>query len=414
MKEFDGRVPPPPRFEHEEHHEQGERGHGRPGRGGRGKRGPGFNKMAMKHRNVEHLHTRAAFVSFLMWMCVLIAGAIGFRASKTQENSPWIRCTFKKSLIFIVLASLLGIWKLTLDAKLMKGMERFHKEWRNKPKGNMFGKHKKQWNFKKQQAMSKEELIAAKKNWISEKQEQFFGRGRGLQATPSGRQGRRLGSAFGVFDFVNNAISSGVKQAKHSAESALKKYDEGLSKAVQKGVQKVHEGIENIAKESLKDIKTMHEPSIKAEEPVQSPVDEPAVAEEPQVEAAFVEGAAHPELKASIENPAKEVETSPIEAPAVQDIKVTETPAAEQVEQEEEVAVEEKEPELDAFELEELAAMQSLADMGRLFNDEDEARMVKLTEDLDAWINKYATTFEDPEEILFEVSSSLMTDEMEA
>ena len=58
--------------------------------------------------------------------------------------------------------------------------------------------------------------------------------------------------------------------------------------------------------------------------------------------------------------------------------------------------------------------MQSLADMGRLFNDEDEARMVKLTEDLDAWINKYATTFEDPEEILFEVSSSLMTDEMEA
>ena len=34
------------------------------------------------------------------------------------------------------------------------------------------------------------------------------------------------------------------------------------------------------------------------------------------------------------------------------------------------------------FSTEEKIAMQTLADMGRLFDDEDEARMVKLTEDL--------------------------------
>lgn len=56
--------------------------------------------------------------------------------------------------------------------------------------------------------------------------------------------------------------------------------------------------------------------------------------------------------------------------------------------------------------------MQSLADMGRLFDDEDEAKMIKLTEDLTAWINKYAPTFEDPEGLLFEVTASLVTEEM--
>ena len=52
--------------------------------------------------------------------------------------------------------------------------------------------------------------------------------------------------------------------------------------------------------------------------------------------------------------------------------------------------------------------------MGRLFNDEDEARMIKLSEDLTAWINKYAPTFEDPEEVLFEVTAPLITDELAA
>lgn len=51
--------------------------------------------------------------------------------------------------------------------------------------------------------------------------------------------------------------------------------------------------------------------------------------------------------------------------------------------------------------------------MGRIFDDEDEARMIKLTEDLTAWINKYAPTFEDPEALLFQVTASLVTEEME-
>ena len=35
-------------------------------------------------------------------------------------------------------------------------------------------------------------------------------------------EARRLRSAFDVFDFVNNAISSGVKEAKHSQNKVLK------------------------------------------------------------------------------------------------------------------------------------------------------------------------------------------------
>ena len=52
--------------------------------------------------------------------------------------------------------------------------------------------------------------------------------------------------------------------------------------------------------------------------------------------------------------------------------------------------------------------------MGGLFNDEDEARMIKLSEDLTAWINKYAPTFENPEEVLFEVTAPLISDELAA
>ena len=68
--------------------------------------------------------------------------------------------------------------------------------------------------------------------------------------------------------------------------------------------------------------------------------------------------------------------------------------------------------EIDTFSIEEAQAMQTLVDMGRIFNDEDEAKMVKLTEDLTAWINKYAPSMDDPESLLLEVASSLVTDEM--
>ena len=57
--------------------------------------------------------------------------------------------------------------------------------------------------------------------------------------------------------------------------------------------------------------------------------------------------------------------------------------------------------------------MKTLAEMGRLFDDEDEARMNKLTEDLTAWINKYAPSFDDPESLLFEVTSALVSEDMQ-
>ena len=82
------------------------------------------------------------------------------------------------------------------------------------------------------------------------------------------------------------------------------------------------------------------------------------------------------------------------------------------IEKKEEEPVDDDDEEIDIFSIEEAQAMQTLADMGRLFNDEDEARMVKLTEDLTAWINKYAPTMDDPESLLLDVASSLITDEM--
>jgi len=75
--------------------------------------------------------------------------------------------------------------------------------------------------------------------------------------------------------------------------------------------------------------------------------------------------------------------------------------------------VEEEDEELDLFTVEETEAIMALAEMGRVFDDEDEARLVKLTEDLTAWLNKYAPTFDDPESLLFEVTSSLVTEEMQ-
>ena len=68
--------------------------------------------------------------------------------------------------------------------------------------------------------------------------------------------------------------------------------------------------------------------------------------------------------------------------------------------------------EISEFSLEEIEAMKTLAEMGRLYDDEDEAKMTQLTEDLTKWINKYASTFDDPEHLLFEVTSSLIPDEM--
>ena len=55
--------------------------------------------------------------------------------------------------------------------------------------------------------------------------------------------------------------------------------------------------------------------------------------------------------------------------------------------------------------------MKTLAEIGRLFTDEDEARMMQLVDNLDAWMNKYAPTFDDPESILFEVATPLIPED---
>ena len=104
------------------------------------------------------------------------------------------------------------------------------------------------------------------------------------------------------------------------------------------------------------------------------------------------------------------VETPIVEmAPPVVEEPVIEEPVEEPI-IEEEIIVEEEE---DLFTVEETEAMKALAEMGRVFDDEDEAKLIKLTEDLTAWINKYAPTFDDPEALLFEVTSSLITEDME-
>ena len=52
-------------------------------------------------------------------------------------------------------------------------------------------------------------------------------------------EGRRLRSAFDVFDFVNNAVSSGVQDAKSKTDKVLKslaKQIEPVAEDVQRGV----------------------------------------------------------------------------------------------------------------------------------------------------------------------------------
>lgn len=97
----------------------------------------------MNERRVEKSHTRAAFVTFLMWLCVFVAASIGFRASKTspQENR-WMRCTYFRGCIFLFMAFVFGIVKLVLDYKIMKDVERMHKQMRMGPSNNIFGQHK--------------------------------------------------------------------------------------------------------------------------------------------------------------------------------------------------------------------------------------------------------------------------------
>jgi len=129
--EFEGDYAAPSyTFQDDKHHER--RGGDRDHHDGEHRKEGGeykVDKKVLQERRLTKLMTRASFVSFLMWLFIAIAAIIGLKAARQTENSKWfMRCSFKKSIIFIVLASLLGIWKLILDKKLMKQFHRFEKE----------------------------------------------------------------------------------------------------------------------------------------------------------------------------------------------------------------------------------------------------------------------------------------------
>ena len=166
-------------------------------------------------------------------------------------------------------------------------------------------------------------------------------------------------------------------------------------------IVKAEKELDNIVGEIVGDIsKAIHkndkkkEASVKQEEEVVVET----VAEEPQTA----------ETTTTVDTPIVEM-APPVEETRVFGQLVEEEPIVEEPIVEEKPIVEEE----DLFTVEETEAMKALAEMGRVFDDEDEAKLIQLTEDLSAWINKYAPTFDDPEALLFEVTSSLITEEME-
>lgn len=78
-----------------------------------------------------------------------------------------------------------------------------------------------------------------------EKKQDWSGKGHGRHLQQVS-EGRRLKSAFDVFDFVNNAISSGVKEAKRSTDNALKKFGKDVKSLVNKGEKEVSKEADKI------------------------------------------------------------------------------------------------------------------------------------------------------------------------
>lgn len=219
---------------------------------------------------------------------------------------------------------------------------------------------KQQWKFHEIQKMDELKKLEMMNDILDKQKEIIYTREDSRHLSLAATEGRRLRSAFDIFDFVDNAVSSGVAEARHNTKKALTtaaRFDLDEAKKVAKDAKKLEQSIETATEavaEEIENIFNLSEPTetVEVAEPVQ---------EEPKLEAA-----------APVE------ETKNIEM----------------------------------FEVEEIEAMKTLADMGRLFNDEDEAKLVKLTEDLSDWLNKWALTFDDPESVLFEVATSLVTDEM--
>lgn len=110
--------------------------------------------MQLQERRIDRMVTRASFVGFLFWAFVMLAAGVGYRASKITENTRWIGCTFKKSVILLFIASGLGIWKLHLNFKIHDSVKRFKREMIMSNAKNGFGsKHqngpsKSDWMFR--------------------------------------------------------------------------------------------------------------------------------------------------------------------------------------------------------------------------------------------------------------------------
>ena len=67
-------------------------------------------------------------------------------------------------------------------------------------------------------------------------------------------EGRRLRSAFDVFDFVNNAVSSGVDKAKKNTDKVLKSLKKQLEPAA-KDLRGVEEDVKKLVNRGEKVIK---------------------------------------------------------------------------------------------------------------------------------------------------------------
>lgn len=99
------------------------------GKGGRGHHNGDRNdgegdykvdKKILQERRISKLVTRASFVGFVMWFFVAIAACKGLQGAKMWSNSKWFMPgTICKSMCLLMIASVLGIWKLCLNHKLM-------------------------------------------------------------------------------------------------------------------------------------------------------------------------------------------------------------------------------------------------------------------------------------------------------
>ena len=209
-------------FDEDSHHRNGGKKHGHQNNGDK------IDKKTLAERRIGRLMTRATFLSFLMWTFVLFAACIGHRVSKFQENTRWIRCTFKKSLIMLLIASLFGAWKLSVNSHIMTQMHRYHKQMERHEnqdsQKNMWKPKRKQHDkfideMDSQMEMFNQIFAQVDQQKTEHRQKTFSSKDRRHLGAAS--QGRHLRSSFAVFDFVNNALDSGVKKAHHNQNNAL-------------------------------------------------------------------------------------------------------------------------------------------------------------------------------------------------